>query len=121
MIGNSGCTAHVKVSPAVWSFSGTQDDSANLSGKKEQTTFGKVFDNAAVAHFAPIEEALDHYHKNGVDDGPAQEKFLALLINRTKEWLDDKSHKKASDQQKRDSLNILLGEARLDVSSGDYY
>ncbi|MBA3867628.1 MAG: hypothetical protein H0X30_00585 [Anaerolineae bacterium] len=115
MIGNSGVQRMMKSQPSsVVIQRQLRMTSANLSGKKEQTTFGKVFDNASSSTFRAIEEALDHYHKTGVDDGLVQEKFLSVIINRTKEWLDDKSHKKASDQQKRDSLNILLGEARTE-------
>ncbi len=117
MIGNSGVQRLLQNPPAAPALQRKLlITSAQLSGKAPAAGFGsKVKDNAIGSTFRAIEEALDKYHKLGVDESAAQEKILNTVMSKSADWLGDKSHKGADDDQKRTSLNTLLAQAKLEV------
>lgn len=105
VIGNSGVQRMLKTPTIQRELFMT---SADLSGKKA----GGLFDNALSSTFRAIEVALNDFHKANPDDIPTRDKLLRLIVKNCREWLDDKAHKKASDDVKRNSLNTLVEQAK---------
>ena len=106
-------------SPATTSPSSIQrrlkTTSADLTGKQARTgVVDEKKDNAALSTFRAIEKALDKYHQTGDEDFDNQAKFLKTIIDKCRAWLGDKSHKKAKDQEKRNSLSKLEVDAQYE-------
>ena len=88
--------------------------SDQLSGKKDHKLFGFKVDGALTSTFRAIESALDDFHKTNEDDSHTREKHLNTIIEKCREWLGNKNHKGAADEEKRSSLNRLLTEAQVE-------
>jgi len=88
--------------------------SDQLSGKKDHKLMGIKIDSPLTSTFRAIESALDDFHKTNEDDGPTREKYLKVIITKCREWLDDRAHQSAADEEKRWSLTRLYTEARVE-------
>jgi hypothetical protein len=115
VIGNSGVRGMLRRSSAAVIQRRLTITSADLSGKTARSGFGKIKDTSFSSTFRAIEDALDDYHKMGVDENGAQEKILNSILSKCADWLRDKDHQGAADDQKRTGLNKLLTQARLEI------